>query len=434
MEYFGFIILSLVILLVMVLIHEAGHYTAAKILGFTVEEFSVGFGPKIFQKRRKNGELFSLRMLPLGGYCAFLGEDEETEEEKSKAAEKTEKAKNPEKNVNVDNDTAATDINAVDSSAVETADKANTADDDLLSFVMKSKLEEEKAAKTAIGQAVEEKPVRLDKYGNPAKTFNEHKPWKRIIVLLGGVLFNFLSAFIFSLIYIWAIGYAVPSVTNVYAAPDGTPYCDLQKGDIIRAVDGKEITVLKSFSDLCAEVAEGQTVMLKVDRNGDMIEVPVTRREITVTNEEGKSSTYVGFGIVSESTFVGNNAGTAFKYCVPYTFKLSWAILGSFGGMFTGKVAVTDMSGPVGSIKLMADISIADARNILILLPLLASNLAIFNLLPFPALDGARVIFTVIEWIRKKPINRKVEGMINFVGIIVLLLFVLVIDILSFVL
>ncbi len=435
MEYFGFIVLSLVILLVMVLIHEAGHYTAAKILGFTIEEFSVGFGPKIFQKRRKNGELFSLRMLPLGGYCAFLGEDEETEEEKSKASEKTEKIEKTAISENTDNierDTAVTAVDAVHSS-VETGGK-ETSDDDLLSYVMKAKLDEEKSAKAVECRPAEEKPIRLDKYGNPAKTFNEHKPWKRIIVLLGGVLFNFLSAFIFSLIYIWAIGYAVPTVTTVYASPDGTPYCELQKGDIIRAVDGKEITVLKSFSDLCADVAEGQTVVLKVDRHGEIIEVPTTRKKITVINEEGKSTTYVGFGIVSETTFVGNNAGTAFKYCVPYTFKLSWAILGSFGGMFTGKVAITDMSGPVGSIKLMADISIADARNILILLPLLASNLAIFNLLPFPALDGARVVFTVIEWIRKKPINRKVEGMINFVGIIVLLLFVLVIDILSFVL
>ncbi len=198
MEYFGFIVLSLVILLVMVLIHEAGHYTAAKILGFTIEEFSVGFGPKIFQKRRKNGELFSLRMLPLGGYCAFLGEDEETEEEKSKASEKIEKTEKTEISENTDNiesDTAVTAVDAVHSS-VETGGK-ETSDDDLLSYVMKAKLDEEKSVKAVECRPAEEKPIRLDKYGNPAKTFNEHKPWKRIIVLLGGVLFNFLSAFIF---------------------------------------------------------------------------------------------------------------------------------------------------------------------------------------------------------------------------------------------
>ena len=69
--YFGYLILSLVILLFMVLIHELGHYTTAKILGFTVEEFAIGFGPKLFSVRRKNGERFSVRVLPLGGFCAF---------------------------------------------------------------------------------------------------------------------------------------------------------------------------------------------------------------------------------------------------------------------------------------------------------------------------------------------------------------------------
>ena len=69
MEYFAYILLSVVILLVMVLIHELGHYTTAKILGFTVDEFAVGFGPRLFGRRRKNGEMFSLRMLPLGGFC-----------------------------------------------------------------------------------------------------------------------------------------------------------------------------------------------------------------------------------------------------------------------------------------------------------------------------------------------------------------------------
>ena len=72
-----------------------------------------------------------------------------------------------------------------------------------------------------------------------------------------------------------------------------------------------------------------------------------------------------------------------------------------------------------------------DWRNILILLPLIASNLAIFNVLPIPALDGSKLIFTTIEWIRKKPINRKVENIIHAVGMILLLGFIVVIDIIG---
>ncbi|MCH5165729.1 MAG: site-2 protease family protein [Clostridiales bacterium] len=404
----------------MVLIHELGHYTTAKILGFTIEEFSVGFGPKIFSKRRKNGELFSLRVLPLGGFCSFLGEDDD---EQDKSVKEQTQVNSSAADVNAD-ESATT---SGEKTSVETQDKSH--DDDLLSYVMKSKIDEDSAARET-AKALD-KPVRLDKNGNPALTFNQQKPWKRIIVLLGGVVFNFLSAIIFSLIYIWAVGCPAPQIVEVKSF-DGVPYCDLQKGDIIVGVNGTNISVMNPYNDLMSGIKEGQTVTFKVDRGGKIVTVEATKQKINDVDNEGKPYTYVGFGFVSSTEFVGGNAANAFKYCVPYTFKLSWAILGSFGQLITGKMPITSVSGPVGSVKLMAEISIANWRNILILLPLLASNLAMFNLLPFPALDGARVIFTTVEWIRKKPNNRKVEGMINFIGLAVLLLFVLIVDILSF--
>ena len=398
----------------MVLIHELGHYTAAKILGFTVEEFSVGFGPKIFGKRRKNGELFSVRLLPLGGYCAFLGESDDEDENP-----KVEKSDMSDTNESKDQ-----------------ADGENTQeakDDDLLSYVMRAKIDEDKAAKEAAkALSAPEKVVRLDKNGNPALTYNQQKPWKRIIVLLGGVVFNFISAIIFSLIYIWSVGYAAPEILYVnFDSEAGAAYNALQAGDIITAVNGENVTVMSSYNDLMAGVT-GDTVRFTVLRGGEVVPVELTRKEIKYDKDGKPIDAYTGFGFTSSTTFIGANAGNAFKYCVPYTFKLSWSILGSFGQLITGRVPINSVSGPVGSIKLMADVSIADWRNILILLPLLASNLAIFNLLPFPALDGARVIFTAVEWIRRKPNNRKVEGIINFVGLVVLLLFVLVVDILSF--
>lgn len=400
----------------MVLIHEAGHYTAAKILGFTVNEFSIGFGPKIFGKRRKNGELFSLRALPLGGYCAFLGEDDDAPD-----IPVTEKNASEKKGEDKQTDIAET----------ETEKKAASKDDDLMSYVMRADFEEKEREKQK-EQAPLQKQVRLDKDGNPVKTFNQQKPWKRIIVLLGGITFNLLSAVIFSLIYIWSVGYAVPVVGDVYKTAGGESYNAFRSGDIIRAVDGKEITVMRSFEDLTSGLKEGDSVVVTVDRAGEITEITALRQKITYTTEDGKTSEYVGFGISTGTEFTGNNAGNAFLYCVPYTFKLSWSILGSFGGIVTGRIPITSLSGPVGSIKMMADVSIANWRNILILLPLLASNLAMFNLLPIPALDGCRVIFTVIEWIRKKPLNRKTEGIINFVGLVVLMLFVVIVDILSF--
>ena len=77
LKYVGYIFIAVLVLLLMVLIHELGHYIAGKILKFKINEFSVGFGPKILQKKKKNGELISLRAIPLGGYCAFEGETED---------------------------------------------------------------------------------------------------------------------------------------------------------------------------------------------------------------------------------------------------------------------------------------------------------------------------------------------------------------------
>ena len=83
-----FILLAILILLLMITVHEFGHYLAGKLLGFGIDEFSIGFGPKLFSRKKKNGEVFSIRLLPLGGYCAFTGE---TEEEKILATEKIKK-------------------------------------------------------------------------------------------------------------------------------------------------------------------------------------------------------------------------------------------------------------------------------------------------------------------------------------------------------
>lgn len=434
----------------MVLIHELGHYVAAKILGFTVEEFSVGFGPKLLSKRRKNGELFSLRMFPLGGFCAFLGETDDVEETPAKPKKRKPRGKMPDADTAVspdgnadakeasvsDNSTIsdAIDSSASDGAKSESAKLDNSAaDDDLLSYVMRAEIDEKKAENS---KKTHDEPtvVRLDKNGNPAKTFYQQKPWKRIIVLLGGVTFNFLSAIIFAFVYIWAVGYTVPVVESRETMPSGGYYCEyLQDGDTILEVNGKKISVMHSYSDLVEDISEGETVMFTVSRGGEILKVEVVKRLIPTENEEtGEIEQVARFGFRSRATYTGNTAANAFKYCVPFAGKIAWLILGLFWQLITGKAALTSISGPVGSINQMAQVSMLNWRNTLFLLPMLASNLAVFNILPFPALDGAQIIFTIAEWIRGKPLNRKVTGMINFIGMVVLLLFVVIVDILSF--
>ena len=362
----------------MIVIHELGHYVAGKILKFKINEFSVGFGPKLFSKtNKKTGEKFSLRLIPLGGYCAF--EDE-------------------------------------------------------------SGLEGEAEATAAVADSVfpeiEEKPVMppavdpmQEKSEAKPRSFVDEKPWKRIIVLAAGAVFNFVSAIIFSFIFILAVGYTAPEVATIYTNDENVPYCqELKTGDVILGVDGNRIGIMKSYDDLVKDKEVGREYTLLIERDGIETEVKVTVKRIVNTQEK---LDYVGLGFTPKNVAVKCGFLYALKYCVPYTVKLAFLVLASLGGLITGSVPLTSMTGPVGTVGFMAQLGMMDLRNFLVLLPLIAANLAIFNILPIPALDGSKIVFTAIEWIRGKPINRKVENIIHTVGLLLLFGFVIVIDLLG---
>lgn len=383
MEYFLYILLAIIVLLAMITIHELGHYIAGKILKFKINEFSIGLGPKIFSKtNKKTGEVFSLRVVPLGGYCAFEGETDVEEEEGEEE------------------------------------------------FVDPDTVYEELEKKPVMPPCVD--PLR-DKENavEQTRSFIEEKPWKRLIVLVSGALFNFISAIIFSIIVICVVGYSVPTVTNIYTDATNAPYCtELQVGDKILAVDGQEITVMTSYEELVTDKSENKEYTFLIERNGEQKEVKVKVQRIVGTDGENEFD-YMGIGFVTLYAHESASFWDALVYCVPYTLELSFSILKVFGGLFTGSVPLTSVTGPVGTVDTIAQLGMLDWRNILILLPLIASNLAIFNVLPIPALDGSKLIFTTIEWIRKKPINRKVENIIHAVGMILLLGFIVVIDIIG---
>lgn len=264
------------------------------------------------------------------------------------------------------------------------------------------------------------------------RSFTEEKPWKRIIVLAAGAFFNFVSAIIFSFIFILAVGYVEPEVHTLYADENGNNYCaELQVGDVITAVNGEKISIMKTYDDLVKVKNVGATYDFTIIRNGQKTTVTVTMKQIKSKAADGSDLNYVGLGFSPVNTSVKCGAGYAFKYCVPYTCKLSISILASFGGLITGRIPITSLTGPVGTVGIMAELGMADLRNFLVLLPLIAANLAIFNILPIPALDGSKIVFTLIEWVRGKPVNRKVENIIHTVGLLLLFGFVIVIDILG---
>lgn len=337
-----YIVLAVFVLLLMVLIHELGHYTAGRILKFKIEEFSVGFGKAIFSKTNKRGEKISLRIFPLGGYCAFKGE----------------------------------------------------------------------------GTAEDEKDP---------EAFVNQKPWKRMIVLFMGAFFNFLSAILFSFILLVAFGYDIPVVETM--SPDSIN-TNLQQGDIIWEVNDQKIDFAFSgtMQELISKHKDEDGVTLTIERNGEKIKEYCKFYEIT--NSDGSTSRVLGIQSLSTHKY---GFGEALLRAVPMAAGFAWLVLKSLWMLITFQVPITQIGGTVTTISVVAQATSTNIANLFIFLPLIAANLAMFNLIPFPALDGAHILFTGIEWIRKKPMNRKVENMIHTIGLFVLLAFVVVVDIIHFV-
>ena len=165
-------------------------------------------------------------------------------------------------------------------------------------------------------------------------------------------------------------------------------------------------------------IDENSTLKAVYTLNGDNIESASLSKPII-----GVQTQYYRYGFFEA-------LGYTFVFCI----KWAWKILLILWQLLTLRLAITNLGGTVTTIVTLAEATHASIANLLLLFPLISINLAVFNLLPFPALDGARMVFVGIEGIRGKPINRKIEGMIHFIGLMILLGFVLVVDILHFVL
>lgn len=429
MKNVGGVLAAVAVLLAMVTIHEFGHYLAGKILGFKINEFSVGFGPAIFKKRsKKTGELFALRVVPLGGYCAFDGEDE--------ADEETEKSPEDKKN-------------AADEPFSEMAETGESG---------------EKAGSLRAEEIAEENQAQSGKesesdYPEPKGIrFNDQPPWKRIIVLLAGATMNYLLGLL--LIFVMFVSVGRPMYSVVKEKPDkneetaangvrSSLFLDTQDGeaeenglctgDVIVRIEGKKVYLISDYLSALKGKNAGDTAKIEVlrEENGERVSriVEVT---LAVSSSEFDALTKTGYMVRSLGVYAlapvtqregfGRAAGDSFAY----SFKEAGMVLSSLGQLITGKIPLKSMGGPITTIRITSQQATSGWLSFLNIASFIGVNLAVFNLLPIPALDGSKIVFCIIEWIRKKPINRKVEAMIHFIGIIVLFGFAILVDFLQF--
>ena len=241
---------------------------------------------------------------------------------------------------------------------------------------------------------------------------------RRMLIVAAGALMNFLVGFLIVLAVIQPNGpnggYIVSTIDSVNPASTAAAAGGLQAGDEILEVDGYNILMRSDFEIALARGAD-TTYEVVVRRDGEKITLPAVVLEATIEGEDGRKM--IGLTFAEQPDSIGMHINMAVRTSVNYA-RMVWA---SLGMLVTGQVGVDQLSGPVGVASVMATTASYSIAAFLQLVAFISINLGVMNLLPLPALDGGRLVFLILEGIRRKPVPAKYEGYIHAAGLMLLL-------------
>ena len=250
--------------------------------------------------------------------------------------------------------------------------------------------------------------------------------WQRFVIVLAGVFNNFVLGFV--LLFLMALIYGSvsqkPVVTNVDSKYNAYKV-NVREGDTILKVNGKRT---RTLDDVILEITltkQGEAIKLDlVDKDNNKKSVSVLPTK--VENEDGSESYIYGLGWGGETE---KGLIPSFKYATQKFSSLFRSMGTIIGSLFTGRLGLDSLSGPVGIYQVVGEQRKAGFENIIYLTAYISINVGFVNLIPFPAFDGGRALFLIIEKIRKKPVKKEVENTIHSVGFVLLMILVVVITI-----
>ena len=457
----GYIAVAVLILLVMITVHEAGHYFVGKIFKFKINEFAIGMGPAIFKKKLKSGEDFSIRLLPLGGFCAFEGEDGETADENAFSKKKPWQrilvllagatmnyllallviifsfgvygqqvmgAKYADDYYPVGSEYYVGDslengdyILSITKNGKKTGIYMTT---DLITALNHSKKGEKVVVEVAkkdgdkVSKNTKFKTVVLR---SDVECKNLLDVSKTYAALGFGSAISFKPTesgkdkFFSEATYLFKVGVEndYKTATLVSSVDELTDYIKNNAGKIYFFTQGDTAPIATEI-DFSAGWNGEEEISIGVIEN--YLGVTFGGREYYVVSDFAR----LGFFKTIGRSFV-------------YSFKIAGTVLRSLGELLTGKIGINAVGGTITTIKTASQLISYGFYFALEITAFIGVNLAVFNLLPVPALDGARIVFCLIEWIFKKPVNRKVEAVIHGVGLVLLLGFAILVDLLQFI-
>lgn len=416
------IILGLIIFSILVLFHEFGHFLFAKLNKIVVVEFSLGMGPRLWSFD-KGGTKYSIKLLPFGGSCAMLGEDEDTEEPGTFSGcsvwgRIAVVAAGPVfnfilafvlaliviGNVGIDRPTV---LSVTEGSNAEAA--GLQAGDTIVSY---------NGTKIHLGRE-----LYLEEYLNPTGedsiTLRYERNGEKYTAEIQPDLVER---------YLMGISYykEEDATLSIVSEGGGAARAGLKAGDIVRKINDTEIT---SGADMEAYFSEhpldGSEISIIYERNGVQAEAVVTP-----TYSSSYSSGF-SYNLYREKTGFLETIQSGFyemRYEIVTVYK-------SLAMLVTGKVSANEVSGPVGIVDYIGDTyeetkdegAFVVFLNMMNLTIMLSANLGVMNLLPIPALDGGRLVFLIIEAIRRKPVPRDKEAIVHLAGFAILMVLMVVI-------
>ena len=335
------LILFIVILGTLVLVHELGHFLAAKKQGVRVDEFGFGLPPRVFGI--KFGEtLYSLNLIPLGGFVKLFGE--EYHEIKNSALSK--------------------------------------------------------------------------------RAFVNKKPWQKVIIIIAGVIGNFILGWGL-LSFLFTQGIPVPTdkvIVEKVVAKSPAFTAGLKENDVIKEfLYQGEKQELKSSTDLIALSKKfgGKEINLVVERDQNEIVVLLTPRANPPKDQGPLGVVITSFVVKKYLWYQAPFYSLIESFSI--TRKIASELIKTLFLLMTFQKPSVDVAGPIGIAKYAGDAFKFGKNALLELVALLSFNLAIVNILPFPALDGGRLVFVMYEWIARKKVNKNIEKYTNLVGILILI-------------
>ena len=407
------VVIFVLVLSLLVFVHELGHFIFAKRAGILVREFAIGFGPKLFATKR--GEtLYSLRILPLGGYVRMAGEDAEMVE--IKTGTMVYATQTPEGKLN--------HLYLFDPQGLEAESlvvgRLVEADLERQLYVVLEDPDGNEAKYFLDPQAnihySEKTELQIAPYD---RQFGSKTAGQKAMTIFAGPLFNIVLTIILFAIYTFVTGIEDRLPVD-QAIPDSpAAKAGIRENDLIVAINGKKVNTMDSLRYELLE-SKGETVTITVDRNGQKLDFPVTPQK---SGEVYQIGVYFNVNEMKRDATLWEAAIDGFRQ----TYDWSVMIMDGFGKLVTGQLGLKSLGGPVQMGSITGEAAKAGYESLIRWTALLSLNLGIFNLLPIPALDGSRLVFIGIEAVRGRPISPNKESLVHFIGFALLMMLMLVV-------